>query len=61
MTENEKKRPTKKELIDMLDKMIESYENLPQHAMMLSITNYDFVSSLMLISALFRSEESSVI
>jgi len=48
--ENKKDKPNKKEMISMLKDMIKSYENLPQHAMMLPINHYDFSSALLLIS-----------
>lgn len=55
MTE-ETKKPTKKELIEMLDEMNKGIENLPQHAMISSITHYDFSALLILLSAIFKSE-----
>lgn len=49
-------KPTKKELVDMLKTMIYNIEQLPQHAMTSPITHYDFVSALLLILSLFKSE-----
>ena len=48
-------KPTKKELLDILDEMIKSFERLPQEAMSAPITHYDLLSSLLLISSIFRS------
>jgi hypothetical protein len=48
-------KPSKKEMLDMLDEMIKSYENLPQHAMLSPVTHADFVSLLLLLSSIFRS------
>ncbi len=48
-------RPNREELLQMLDEMIKSYENLPQHAMLAPITHSDFCSSLMLLLGIFRS------
>ena len=52
MTKEEKK----KKLLDILDEMIKTYENLPQGAMLTPVTNYDLVSVLLLVSALFRAD-----
>lgn len=52
-TNNEKL--SKKELIDMLDEMIKAYDRLPQSAMANPVSNYDLVSALMLVSALFKA------
>jgi hypothetical protein len=46
----------KNDLINELDRMISSYENLPQSAMSSAISYYDFVSLMLLISALFKSD-----
>jgi hypothetical protein len=46
---------TKDELIVMLDDMIKSYENLPQHAMLAPVSHADQLSLLMLVSSLFKS------
>jgi hypothetical protein len=43
------------ELLEQLDMMIKNIEDLPQRAMMEPVNHYDLASSLMLISALFRS------
>jgi hypothetical protein len=50
-------RPTKKELISMLDEMIKSYENLPPNAMYSNPTHFDIYSALLLVLALFRAED----
>jgi hypothetical protein len=49
-------RPSKKELIEMLDEMLANIEKLPTHAMILPISHYDFSALLILLGALFRSE-----
>lgn len=46
---------SKEELVSMLSEMAKSYENLPQHAMMQPVTNYDLASSLLLVSEVFKS------
>lgn len=51
-------KPSKKELLEMLDNMIESIENLPPHAMHVAATNYDLLSALLLIGSIFRSEDT---
>lgn len=56
---NEMGKPTKKELLSMLDEMIKNIENLPQAAMTTVITHYDFSSALILLSAILRAEEEA--
>ena len=50
-------KPNRKELLEELKGMIENIEKLPAHALSLPISHYDFVSALMLLSAIFRSED----
>lgn len=54
---NEAPKPSRKELIEMLENMCRSYENLPSQAMTANINYYDFYSLLMLLSTLFKSED----
>lgn len=54
MTEMSKKD----KLMEILNEMIKTYENLPEHAMMAPITHYDYVSLLMLFRELFKASES---
>jgi hypothetical protein len=51
------KRPSKKELLEMLDEMVKNIENLPQNALTLSITHYDLWSALALISQIFKTKK----
>jgi hypothetical protein len=55
ITDSPKDKPTKEELIKLLDEMISSIEGLPATAMLNSITHYDWVSTLLLVSQLFKS------
>jgi hypothetical protein len=48
-------KPTKDELILMVDEMIKSYEHLPQHALLAPVSHADQLSLLMLVSSLFKS------
>lgn len=50
------KKPTKKELIEMLDEMNLNVEKLPSYAMSSPITHYDYSALLILLSALFKSD-----
>lgn len=52
----EKAPLTKEDLLDELDSMIKRIEDMPQQAMIVSINHYDFVSLLILLSSIFRSE-----
>lgn len=49
-------KPSKKDLLFMLDEMIKNVENLPQHVMSSPISHYDYCSLLILLSALFKEE-----
>ncbi len=49
-------RPSKKELVEMLDEMITNIEKLPTYAMTSPITQFDHCSLLILLSALFKSD-----
>lgn len=51
------KEEKKKKLVDILEEMIKTYENLPQSAMISPVTNYDLVSILILMKAFFNLEE----
>lgn len=55
MTENLSK-PTKKELLDMLDEMNANIEKLPRYALASSVSNLDLSALLILLSAIFRSD-----
>jgi hypothetical protein len=52
--ENEKLK--KKELVKLLEEMIDSIEKLPPHGKQSFVTNYDMLSLLWLLSALFRAD-----
>lgn len=52
----EKHKPTRFELLDMLSELIKNIESLPQGAMTTPVTHYDLLSSLMLLSEILRSE-----
>jgi hypothetical protein len=48
------KTPDKQELIDMLDEMVKSIDNLPDQAKYTSINQYDLYSALLLISEILK-------
>jgi len=50
-------RPSKKDIRGMLSEMVKNYESLPPHAMTTPINHYDFLSLLMLLEALFATED----
>lgn len=52
----EENKPTKRELIDMLDEMIKNVEKLPLYAMTSPISHYDYCSLMILLSSLFKSD-----
>jgi len=47
-------RPTKQELISILDEMIAKIDTLPQHAMTAPISHYDYSALLILLSSIFK-------
>jgi len=49
-------KPTKKELIDMLDEMNANIERLPPYALQSSVSNLDLSALLILLSAIFRAD-----
>lgn len=51
-------KPSKAELLDLLDNMIERIEELPANAMSMPITHYDFCSSLILLASILRAERT---
>lgn len=46
----------KADLLNALDEMIKRIEEMPQQAMIVAINHYDFVSLLILLSSIFKSE-----
>lgn len=52
-------KPSKKELVGMLEEMIKGIERLPDHAMLAPITHYDFCSALLLLSSIFKADLGS--
>jgi len=49
-------KPTKQELIDMLEEMNRNIEKLPAHAMILPVSHYDLSALLILLSAIFKAQ-----
>ncbi len=56
-TIKETPRATRADFIDALDDMIQRIESMPPNAMIVSINHYDFVSLLILLSSIFRSDK----
>lgn len=55
---NDMIHPSKKDLLKMLTEMIVNIEKLPQNAMTAPITHYDYASLLILLEAIFRSDNN---
>lgn len=53
--ENSNVKPTKEEVIQMLDNMISDMEKLPEKALYQPVTHYDLMSALILLSAALKS------
>ena len=57
---DEKPKPlTKKEVLEALDEMIKTYDELPPHALSTYITHYEHQSLLLILSAALRAEDAS--
>lgn len=56
MTEVEFQKPTKSELVEMLNQMNDDIERLPLHALSSPITNLDFSALLILLYAIHKAE-----
>lgn len=52
-------KPSREEVLQALDDMIKSYEQLPQQAMLAPVTHADQLSLLLLVSSLFKAGNSS--
>ena len=52
----EKEKPTRKELIELLEYEIKRMEEMPGVAMLASVTHYDLYSILLILSALLKDE-----
>jgi hypothetical protein len=50
-------KPSKQELIAILDELIQGMENLPPHALVMPITHYDHWQLMILISQIFKAEK----
>ena len=51
-------KPSRKELVDMLDATIQNIENLPESAMYSPITHADFWAALILIKQILISDQN---
>lgn len=52
-------KPTKDELLLMLDEMLKTIEQLPAHALILPVNHYDLSALIIILLAIFRSENAS--
>ena len=55
-TIKEKAKVTREDFLAALDDMILRIEEMPKQAMVVAINHYDFVSLLILLSSIFKSE-----
>lgn len=55
-TEEARPKPTKKELLKILDEMNQRIEEMPPQAAVMAITHYDFSSLLILLASIFRAD-----
>ncbi len=49
-------KPDKKQLLGELSLMLKSFENLPEHALIEPVTQYDLYAGLALLSAILRCD-----
>ena len=54
MENNEK--VSKKEILEEVERLIKTYDNLPATAFLTSITHYEYYSLLLIISSILRSD-----
>lgn len=52
----DQRKPSKQDLINILDEMIKNIENLPSNAMLTPVTHYDLAAALLLLSSIFRAD-----
>jgi hypothetical protein len=50
-------KPTKEELINYLDEMRKSIEQLPTNALLTPVTQYDLAAALLLIHSIFKAND----
>ena len=51
-------KPSRKELLEMLDATIQNIESLPPQALYSPITHSDFWAALILLSSILKSDDS---
>lgn len=54
---DEEKNLSKEEMLEVLQNMIDNYENLPAQAMLTTVNQYDFCSLLMIIKAYVKYDD----
>lgn len=52
---SERPKPTKEEILDMLEMMIKKIEEMPPESMSSFITHFDYYSLLLIVSSLFKA------
>jgi hypothetical protein len=52
-------KPSKQELVNMLEEMNANIEKLPPHAMILPVSHYDLSALLILLHAIFKSDNNA--
>lgn len=52
-----KSKLSRKEILQELDNLIKTYEELPSLALEMSVTHYDLLSVMLLVSELFKAED----
>jgi hypothetical protein len=50
-------KPTRTDMLDMLDEMIRNVEKMPSHALQQPINHYDYLSLMLLLSSLLRARD----
>lgn len=50
-------KPTRTDMLDMLDEMIRNIEKMPSHAMQQPINHYDYLSLMLLLSSILRARD----
>jgi hypothetical protein len=50
-------RPTRAELIAMLDELVAGFENMPAHALVMPVTHYDHWQLMILLAQILKAEK----
>lgn len=50
-------KPTRADLLAMLDELVAGFDNLPAHALVMPVTHYDHWQLMILLSQILKAEK----